>query len=346
MSETLYDILGVEKTATADEIKKAYRKLAIKYHPDKTGGDKDAEEQFKKISHAYEVLSDDDKRKNYDAFGDSRSRANADNFNDLRNQFNSAFGFGAQVEKGESIAVYVTLNLEEVKSGVRKKIQYFKNVVCDSCLGNGSKHGKSTTTCSLCGGAGILERRMGVFTHRMACHHCGGNGYFITEECDKCHGAGMTQKEMELDIELPPGVFEGWKSKIDGYGHSPYSSNGIPGDLWIVIKIEQHSLFERHGDELAYKLELTMPDAILGTKVEIPTLEGKVAFEVPPHTPGGRVFRIKGKGLPSATNKGVIGDLLAVVYLVVPENISEKEKKVLENLRKSNNFVSKNSYKK
>lgn len=347
MSENYYEILGVNKAATAEEIKKAYRKLAMQFHPDKAGEDKESEEKFKRISEAYEVLSDDSKRRNYDAYGNAKGRGHEESFDDIKNQFNNHFGHFENVpQRGSSIPVYISLTLEEMKKGVHKKVKYKKNVVCSKCTGNGSKHGKSLTNCSICLGSGVLYSRFGPITHRVICHHCGGNGKFITEECEECHGAGMTQMDMELEVDLPAGAFDGWKTRIMGYGHDSNHSNGVPGDVVIIIQEEPHVHFERNGDDLLYRLELSFPDIVLGAKVEVPTLEGKVRFDVPPNTPIGKIFRISGHGFPSSMRRGHTGDLLAIAIVSVPENITIEEMKLLEKLRKSNNFTSKNTYNK
>ena len=337
-----YDILGVDRTASEEDIKKAYRKLAIKYHPDKTGEDKEAEGKFKEVAEAYEVLSDNEKRKNYDAFGHNRP---GDDFQDIRSQFNSAFGFRTVVPRGQSIAVYIELTLEEIQKGAKKQITYTKNTLCQSCGGNGSKHGKSLTNCGICLGQGVVYHRLGPFVEPGPCNHCGGRGYFITENCDTCNGAGMTGTEMRMDLDIPKGVFEGWKAKLPGLGHDSHKASGQPGDLWILTQEKEHDIFERRGDDIMYELELSFPDIILGVKVEIPTLDGKVAFDVPTNTPIGKIFKIKGRGLPSAVHKGKVGDILVVTSIEVPFEVSEEDKKILEKLRKSNNFVSRNTHK-
>lgn len=344
-----YKILEVERTASQEQIKKAYRKLAVKYHPDKNPGDKAAEDKFKEVAEAYEILSDETKKANFDKYGDSKGPAGSASggFDDLKQQYREAFSsFRSTVARGESLPVYVMLTLEEIKTGIKKTLKYKKNVLCTSCGGNGSKYGKSLTNCPLCLGAGALYSRIGSMTMGRTCHHCGGEGVFITEECDQCHTVGMIPKDMELDITIPAGVYDGWKSKLNGYGHDSYEVNGIPGDLWIIIQQEPHKHFERNGDDLIYKLSLSFPDIALGVKVEVPILNGLVNFDVPPNTPSGKIFRLKERGMPSSENKGHIGDLLVVVSVHVPDTISDEEKKILEKLRKSSNFVSNNAYKK
>ncbi len=345
MSKNYYESLGIGREASQDEIKKAYRSLAKKYHPDKNPGNSETEEKFKEISEAYEVLSDSTKKKNYDMFGDAKGQSQGHSQNDdLNNMFHQAFGFRQERPKGDSLAAYVSMTLEEIKVGAVKKIVYKKNICCSSCEGNGSKHGKSLTNCSLCGGTGMVYQQVGPWRTERSCHHCGGNGHFITEECDTCHGVGMTQQDMSLDVGIPIGVFDGWKTRLPGYGHDYITNKGVAGDLFIIVQEVHHEKFERSGDDLIYKLELSFPDLILGTKVEVPTLDKKFAFDVPPNTNVGKTFRIKGQGIPSLLDNNQIGDLLAIAYIHIPENITEEEKEILEKLRKNNNFVSSNTY--
>jgi molecular chaperone DnaJ len=347
-----YSILGVERNATQEQIKKAYRKLAIQYHPDKAGEDKAAEEKFKEVAEAYEVLSDETKKSNYDNYGNAKGAGQGhyeEDFSDIRDQFNAAFGFGGRantVRKGASAEVYVMLTLEEINKGCQKRLKYQKNIVCKSCGGNGSKFGKSLTNCPRCLGHGKMHQRFGHQTIIHTCGHCGGHGKFITEECEDCHATGMTQVEMEVDVNIPAGVFEGWYATVDGYGHDAKAEKSVPGDLVVIVQQAPHKDFERNADDLIYRLFLSFPDIVLGTKIEIPTLENPVAFEIPSNTPAGKVFRLKSRGLPSLRRRNHTGDMLVVVTVDVPETISDDEKKLLEKLRKSNNFISKNTYKK
>lgn len=342
MSKNYYDILEVTKAATKDEIKKAYRRLSKIYHPDKAGADnKEAEEKFKEISEAYNVLSDDEKKRNYDTYGNSNG---GESFDDLRRQYQEAFGtfgHGARVVRGNAIPYFLSLSLEEIKTGVKKNIKYKKNILCKSCSGNGSKFGKSITNCSMCLGSGMTYTQSGSMRMERACGHCGGHGKFITEVCDHCQGSGAISKDMELEVDVPAGVYDGWKTRIVGYGHDAMAERGVPGDLFLIIQEQPHSFFEREGDDIFYELKMTFPDIILGTKVEVPTLDKSASFDVPSNTFPGKIFRLKGRGLPSCVESEVIGDLLVVIGVTVPAQITDEEKKLLEKLRKSDNFVTK-----
>lgn len=345
MSKDYYSILEVDKTATQEEIKKSYRKLSKKYHPDKAGDDKDSIEKFKEVAEAYEVLSDEQKRKNYDKFGNPKGPD--ESFSDIYSQFNNAFGNfrrgSGGIVRGESMVFNMPVTLEEINTGISKKIKYNKNTMCKSCGGNGSKFGKSMSVCSSCLGSGMNNRNFGGMTISMPCGHCGGNGKFITEECNDCGGSGVSSSEVELDVQVPAGVFEGFKLRATGYGHDAFieSGNGIPGDLYIVFREVPHDTFERQGDNLICKTMVSFPDIVLGTKIDINTLTKKVSFEIPPNTPVGKMFKLSGCGLPSISRKGFVGDLIVVVGVDVPKQISEEEKKLLEELKKSSNFTSK-----
>lgn len=343
MSKDYYNILEVDRAATQDEIKKSYRKLSKKYHPDKAGDDKESVEKFKEIAEAYEILSDEQKRKNYDQYGDPKGQS--ESFSDIHSQFANAFGSfrrgSGGIVRGESIVYNMPITLEEINTGILKKIKYKKNSMCKSCNGNGSKFGKSMSTCSACLGSGIKSTNLGGMYIQMPCNHCGGNGKFVTESCDDCGGSGVSYIDMELDVQVPPGAFEGFKFRAPGYGHDAFSSPGIPGDLYIVFQEVPHDTFERQGDNLICKTIVSFPDIVLGTKVDINTLTKKVSFEIPPNTPVGKMFKLSGCGLPSISKKGAIGDLIVVVGVDVPKQITDEEKKLLEELKKSSNFTSK-----
>lgn len=350
MAESLYEILGVKKTSTDDEIKKAYRKLAKEFHPDKNPNNKEAEEKFKKIAEAHEVLSNEEKRRHYDTYGSIKGSSNASAEEDLRTQFRNAFGAGFsnnknQVYRGDSIPIFVLLTFEEIKTGINKKLKYNKNVFCETCTGNGSKHGKSLTNCSMCLGSGVLLQRLGPFMQESTCHHCSGRGNFITEECEKCHAIGMINTETEIEVQIPAGTYDGCKIRLVGHGHDSPQSKKYPGDAYIIIQQQPHKLFERENDDLLYNLELSLPDMVLGTKVEIPTLETNVIFDIPKNTQPGKIFRVEGRGFPSVMQNGIIGDLLVSVKAIIPDEISEEEKNILEKLRQSGRFISKNTYK-
>ena len=338
-----YSILGISKGATEAEIKKAYRQLSKKYHPDKNPGDKEAEEKFKEVNEANEILSNQEKRAKYDSGEMNFGFEFEPGFDDIRSQFHSMFTKPSH--RGDNIGITIPLTLEEVKKGVHKKVVYHKGVICSSCSGNGSKFGKSITTCSLCLGSGRLQRQFGPMTHVTTCHHCMGHGKFTTAVCDDCGGSGMSKQEMNIEIDIPKGAFPGWKSRLENLGSDSIHVNSGPGDLIITTDDIPHPIFERHGDDLIYRLELSLPDMILGTKVEIPTLEDtNITFDVPENTPVGKIFKVKGRGLPNLRTAHV-GDILAVAIVQVPTQVTAEEKNILEDLRKNSNFVSKNTYK-
>ena len=342
MSKNYYDILGVPKTATQDEIKKAFRNLSKKYHPDKNPDDENAKAKFQEIAEAYGTLSDEAKRKSYD---------NPSNFGhqsggfDMHEAFRNAFRQQTrrQVVYGESIAMQIEMTLEEILTGAVKKTKYHKKKRCTECSGNGSKDGNSLVDCSICGGSGAVVERLENFAFNSICGHCGGNGSFIKETCDSCHGDGLIEEEVNLDISIPSGVPDGWEKEVAKYGHESRFERSINGSLVIIIRQKAHEHFERQNEHLIYRLNLSFTDALLGVKVEIPTLTGNIAFDIPERTPVGKMFRIEGKGLPGYSNG--IGHLMVVANIVLPEEISDEDKENLEKLRKSNNFTSKNTYK-
>lgn len=337
-----YEVLGVERTATQEEIKKAFRKLSKTYHPDKNPDDKESEDKFKEVAEAYEHLSNSEKKTYYDTYGHSKSGQHQND--DIREQFHSAFhgfGRGEVIYRGEDITYVITLSLEEIQKGAHRTLKYSKDIKCSFCSGNGSKFGTSVTNCSMCGGTGELYHVMGGFRIPTLCRHCDGHGKFITEKCDQCHGSGAKEQEMEVNVNIPAGVFSGWKSGLPGYGNDSMEPKGIPGNLIIIIEEEPHKHFERQENNLLYRLQLPFPDLILGKKVKVPTIDTEVAFDIPPHTSSGKIFRLKGRGLPSIRQSGLVGDLLVEVGIEMPDKITEVEKKLLQELQKSCNFTQK-----
>ncbi len=341
MSKNYYEILGVEKTATEDEIKKAYRKLSMKYHPDKTDGDKESEEKFKQIAEAYEVLSKPDKRSQYDSGGSSFGGFTAQ---DMHEAFRAAFsGSHNRFKVGGNIQVNVGLTLEEMFTGVSKKLKFDKYCSCKACNGNGSKDGKHINKCQVCNGSGRERIKFGPFREiETNCRHCEGEGQFASELCSVCNGTKLVLENVEVDVVFPAGVYDGWYREVPGRGHDSANGKGIPGLLVIVVQEIKHKDFERHGDNLVYHLELSFVDALFGTKVEVPTLSGNVAFDIPEKTPVGKVFKLEGKGMPGS--RGGFGNLMVVTNIVLPEKLSKEDKENLESLKKSPNFVSKNKF--
>lgn len=355
-----YDILGVERNAGEADIKKAYRKMALKFHPDKNPDDHTAEEKFKEAAEAYEVLSNPEKRKRYDQYGHAgMGGGNGGGFGggmsmeDIFSQFGDIFGgafggFGAsqsgqgrrRVNRGTNLRVKVRLSLEEIATGVEKKIKLKKYIPCQQCNGNGAAHGKAHQSCSMCRGTGHVTRVTSTFLGQMqttsTCPQCGGDGQVITEKCTSCAGHGIVQGEEVVSIRVPAGVAEGMQLSLNGKGNAA-ARGGIPGDLIVVIEEEPHADFERDGNHLHYDLYINIADAALGTSVDIPTLEGKAKIKIAPGTQGGKILRLKGKGVPSVEGYGH-GDLLVTVNVWTPRNLNAEEKEILEKLRTSENF--------
>ncbi len=354
-----YDVLGVQRNAAADDIKKAYRKLAIKYHPDKNQGDKHAEEKFKEAAEAYEVLSNDDKRRRYDQFGhagvgSSAAGGGAGGFSmdDIFSQFGDIFGgafggggFGGQrggrrVNRGSNLRVKVKLTLEEIATGVEKKLKVPKYVSCDKCHGSGAAGGSSTNTCRQCHGSGqvtqVINTPLGRMQTATTCPSCNGEGQVITDKCKQCHGDGVMRGEELISVRIPAGVHEGIQLSMSGKGNAG-PRGGVPGDLIVVIEEAPHEHLTRDGNNLFYEHHVSIPDAALGTSVEIPTLEGKARIKVEPGTQSGKVLRLKGKGLPDINGYGR-GDLLVSIQVWTPTHLSSEEKKIVEQLRNSSSF--------
>jgi molecular chaperone DnaJ len=358
-----YEILGVSKGASEDELKKAYRKLAIQYHPDKNPGDKIAEEKFKEIAEAYSILSDPQKRARYDQYGHAGLGGAGDggfggggfNMEDIFSQFGDIFGDsspfgdffgrstgrgGRSVRKGSDLRIKLKLNLEEIANGVEKKIKVKRYVACNTCSGNGSKNGNSLKTCQTCNGQGqvrkVVQTMLGQMVSTSPCPTCQGEGKVIIERCDVCFGEGRTLQEDIIPIKIPAGVAEGMQLSMSGKGNVP-SRGGIAGDLLIAVEEEEHPDLKREGSNIIYDLKLNFADAVLGKDVEVPTVSGKVRINIKPGTQAGEILRLKGKGLKELNSYGV-GDQLVSVNIYTPTSVSAEERSILEKLRLSPNF--------
>jgi len=361
-----YEILGVAKNATDEEIKKAYRKKAIQFHPDKNPGDKVSEEKFKEAAEAYEVLSNAEKRQRYNQFGHAGVGGAASggygggggfSMDDIFSQFGDIFGGhfgggssfggfgggsrgGQHINRGSNLRVKVKLNLQEIAKGAEKKIKVKKAVACSYCNGSGAEDSNSYTTCSTCRGTGAVTRVTNTILGRMqtqsVCPDCQGEGKMITKKCTHCNGEGVTQQEEVITINIPAGVAEGMQLSMGGKGNAA-RRGGINGDLLILIEEEQHPELLRDENDLVYNLLLSFPTASLGGTVEIPTIDGKVKVKIEPGTQPGKMLRLRGKGLPTVNQYGT-GDLLVNISVYVPEALSREERKVIEKLEESDNF--------
>lgn len=358
-----YEVLGVSKNADATEIKKAYRKLALKYHPDKNPGDKEAEEKFKEAAEAYDVLSNDDKRRRYDQFGHAgMGGAGQGGFgggmsmDDIFSQFGDIFGsfggfsgfggFGGggrsarRVNRGTNLRVKVKLNLAEIATGVEKKIKVKKYVACQHCNGTGAKDGKSYSTCSTCKGSGQVTRVqntiLGAMQTTSTCPTCEGEGKIINEKCTFCNGEGVLMSEEVITINIPAGVGEGMQLSLSGKGNAA-RRGGVNGDLIVLIEEEEHPELVRDGNDLLYNVFIGYPEAVLGETVEIPTIEGKVKVKIEAGTQPGKILRLRGKGLPDVNGYGK-GDLLVKVNVWIPKNLSKDEKKLVEKMKEAEGF--------
>lgn len=353
-----YEVLGVSKSASPEEIKKAYRKLALKYHPDKNPNNKEAEENFKEAAEAYDVLSSPEKKQRYDQFGHSGMGSSGGfggagmSMEDIFSQFGDLFGGGGffggfgggqqrqQVNRGSNLRLKVELSLEEIAKGVEKKLKVKKYISCTSCHGNGEKNGNSHVNCSECNGTGQVTRIQNTLLGRMqttsTCPICQGSGKMIKENCPDCNGEGIMRGEEVISIKIPAGVYEGLQLSVSGKGNAA-RRGGINGDLIVLIKEKEHPDLVRDGNDLLYNLFISIPDAILGASAEIPTLDGKVKVNIEKGTQSGKILRLRKKGLPDIEGYGV-GDLLIKVNVFIPKEISKEEEKIIENLGSSPNF--------
>ena len=357
-----YEVLGVSKSADATEIKKAYRKLALKYHPDKNPGDKEAEEKFKEAAEAYDVLSNEEKKRRYDQFGHAGvGGAGKGGFgggmsmDDIFSQFGDIFGsfggfsgfggFGGgrsarRVNRGTNLRVKVKMNLQEIATGIEKKIKVKKYVACQHCNGTGAKDGKSYSTCSTCKGSGQVTRVqntiLGAMQTTSTCPTCEGEGKIINEKCTFCNGEGVLMSEEVISINIPAGVGEGMQLSLSGKGNAA-RRGGVNGDLIVLIEEEEHPELVRDGNDLLYNVFIGYPEAVLGETVEIPTIEGKVKVKIEAGTQPGKILRLRGKGLPDVNGYGK-GDLLAKVNVWIPKNLSKDEKKLVEKMKEAEGF--------
>ncbi|MVN91062.1 molecular chaperone DnaJ [Mucilaginibacter aquatilis] len=363
-----YDVLGVQRGASEDEVKKAYRKMAIKYHPDKNPGDKAAEEAFKEAAEAYEVLSKPDKRQRYDQFGHAANAQSANgggyggqgmNMDDIFSQFGDIFGGGSpfegffggggggrqqgggrRVARGSNLRIKVRLTLEEIANGVEKKIKVNKQVPCGTCDGSGAKDKTSVQTCKTCGGSGAVRRVTNTILGQMqttsTCPTCNGEGSTVTSKCNVCHGDGVVRGEETISINIPAGVSEGMQLSMSGKGNAA-PRGGVPGDLIILIEEVPHETLKRDGNNVIYDMHINFVDAALGTSVEVPTIDGKAKIKIEPGTQGGKILRLKGKGVPEV-NSYHRGDQLVHINIWTPKALSREERDLLEKLQNSPNF--------
>lgn len=350
-----YDLLGVEKGASADELKKAYRKKAVQYHPDKNPGNKEAEEMFKKVSHAYEVLSDADKRADYDRFGPAAFEGGGggprgpggmgggfhDPFDIFREVFGQQGGRGGGIfdemfgggghdggRDGADLRYDLEISLEEAARGMEKEISFRKNMTCERCDGSGAEPGSKRVTCPTCRGAGQIRRSGGIITFTQTCPTCAGVGTKIEKPCKDCRGEGRMPKTTKLNVRIPPGVDTGSRLRSSGNGEAGLAG-GQPGDLYIVLTVKEHELFERQGEDLFCEIPIKFTLAAMGGTIEVPTLSGKASLKIPPATQSGTTFRLRGKGIPSLRG-GAQGDQLVRVQVEVPTVLTSDQRRILE----------------
>lgn len=365
MKRDYYEILGVSKGASADEIKKAYRKVAMQHHPDRNPGDKASEEKFKEAAEAYEILSDTDKKAQYDRYGHAGVSGNGRggfsgggmNMEDIFSQFGDIFGddifgnfFGggqrrggggrSRGVRGSNLRVKLKLTYEEIAKGVTKNIKVKKYVACNVCHGSGAKDKGSIQTCGTCGGSGQVRKVQNTFLGQMqtvtTCPTCNGEGTTVTAKCGNCKGEGRVFAEETVSIDIPAGVQEGMQLSINGRGNAG-ERGGMNGDLIILIEEEPHKELQREGLNVAYDLHISFPDAAFGTQVEVPTVDGRAKIKIPAGTHSGKIFRLKGKGFP-AVNSYEKGDQLIHVNVWTPQHLTAEEKAALEKLNHSQNF--------
>jgi molecular chaperone DnaJ len=348
-----YEILGVSKTATADEIKKAYRKLARQYHPDRNPGDESAEERFKEVQGAYDLLSDPEKRKQYDTFGSANGRGGPGfgggnvNFADfdlgdlgnLGDLFGGVFGNrgrGQQrqtrAQRGSDSEVQINLSFEDALKGVETKIPVTLETACSECHGSGARPGTAPIICPECKGRGVVAESQGFFALSQPCPRCRGNGTVIEDPCPRCHGSGRERRTKRYTVKIPAGVKDGTRIRLKGKGEAGFQG-GEAGDLFVVTRVEPSKLYERRGDDLVVDVPVTFSEAALGATIDVPTPDGSVSLKVKPGTQDGKLLRVKGKGAPRLKGSGR-GDVLARLRVAVPTRLKKRERELLEELQK------------
>ena len=360
MDDDYYNLLGVNRNASQDEIKKAYRKLAIKYHPDKNPGDKNAEEKFKEINEAYSVLSDPQKRQNYDNFGKEGAK-NTGGFNtggfNAEDIFNSVFNDGGfdsffgsftggsgrrrdNVQKGENLRIKIKVTLQEIASSAKKKVRLSHYKSCSRCNGSGARDSNSTETCNKCNGTGYIKKVINTFIGHMSsqsvCSFCSGTGKIIKNKCTECGGEGRVYTEEVIEITVPNGIAEDMEFVIKGYGNAP-KRGGINGDLYVAITEEKDPNFQRQGNDIYNQLDITFFEAVFGAEKEVETLYNKVKITITPGTQSGKMFKIKGKGLKDVNGYNY-GDQYTYIQVYTPTSLTNKEKELLKSIESSENF--------
>jgi molecular chaperone DnaJ len=342
-----YEVLGVAKTATDQEIKSAYRKLALKYHPDRNSGDKVAEDKFKEAAEAYAILADQDKRHMYDRFGHAGLGVAAGGFDpnvftgfeDILGGLGDIFGFGdifgggrrrGGPQRGADLRYDLEISFEESAHGAETNIQIPRQETCEVCHGSGASPGTRSTTCPQCQGRGQLRYQQGFFTVARTCGQCRGTGQVITKPCSNCRGAGRVQKERKLTVKIPAGIATGQRLRLSAEGEAG-TGGGPAGDLYVVIHVQEHAFFQRDGNDLYCAIGVNFPTVALGGEITIPTLEGDESYKIPEGTQSGTTFRLRGRGMPDVTGRGR-GDLLVTVRVVTPKKLTRDQKKAIEQL--------------